>query len=191
MTLQTTQEPSGFNLDGLKIGFWPGSLNAAKGSASFLVAADVLLLKSHQNGTDKAHLEDGGAQVEDERAEHKGDAPRAAVDGLGQRPRLAAEMEAQVQIVQVQEDVLGDAPDGALGHLAEHGVPQLVEEGGAGPGGAVWGEERRRREDSGMKVTDCNAMCTTAPGLVGNVSTSPSPLLCTTTAATASWPEPR
>lgn len=100
---------------------------------------------SHQDGADEAHLEDGGAQVEDERAQHEGDAPRAAVDSLGQRPRLAAEVEAQVQIVQVQEDVLGDATDGALGHLAEHRVPQLVEEGGAGPRGAVWGGEGCRR----------------------------------------------
>lgn len=105
---------------------------------------------SHQDGADEAHLEDGGAQVEDERAQHEGDAPRAAVNGLGQRARLAAEVEAQVQIVQVQKDVLGDAADGALGHLAEHRVPQLVEKGGAGPGGAVWGgEECRRGEGKG------------------------------------------
>lgn len=103
---------------------------------------------SHQDGTNEAHLEDGGAQVEDERAQHEGDAPCATIDGLGQRPRLAAEVETQVQVVQVQEDVLGDAADGALGHFAEHSVPQLVEEGGAGPRGAVWGEEREedRRE---------------------------------------------
>ena len=101
-------------------------------------------MPSHQDGADQAHLEDGGAQVEHQGAEHEGDAPCAAVDGLGERARLAAEVEAQVQVVQVQEDVLGDAADGALGHLAEHGVPQLVEEGGAGPRGAVCEVARER-----------------------------------------------
>lgn len=104
---------------------------------------------SYQDGTDEAHLEDGGAQVEDERAQHEGDGARAAVDGLGQRPRLAAEVEAQVQVVQVQENVLGDAADGALGNLAEHRVPQLVEEGGAGPWGTVWGEGERGKRRKG------------------------------------------
>lgn len=40
--------------------------------------------------------------------------------------------------MQVEEDVLGDASDGALGYLAEHGVPQLVEEGRASPRHTIW-----------------------------------------------------
>lgn len=94
--------------------------------------------ETHQDGTDEAHLKDRGSQIEDEGTEDKRDAPRTAVDGLGQRSRLAAEMETQVQIVQVEEDVLGDASDGALGHLAKHSVPQLVEEGCTSPGRAIW-----------------------------------------------------
>lgn len=88
---------------------------------------------THQNGTDKAHLKDGGSEIEDERAEDERNTPRAAVDRLGQRSCLAAEMETQIEIVQVQENVLRDAADGALGHLAEHSVPQLIEEGRTSP----------------------------------------------------------
>lgn len=29
--------------------------------------------------------------------------------------------------MQVEKDIFGDASDGALGHLAEHSVPQLIE----------------------------------------------------------------
>lgn len=47
-------------------------------------------------------------------------------------------METQIQIVQVEEDVLGDASDGALGHRAEHSVPQLVEEGCTSSRNAIW-----------------------------------------------------
>lgn len=79
--------------------------------------------ETYQNGTDEGHLKGCGSKIEDERTEDKRDAPCAAVDGLGQRSCLAAEMETQIQIVQVQEDVLGDASDRALGHLAEHSVP--------------------------------------------------------------------
>lgn len=88
---------------------------------------------THQNGTDEGHLKDRGTEIEDECAQDKRDPPCAAVDGLGQRPCLSAEMETQIQIVQVQEDVLCYASDGALSHLAEHGVPQLVEEGCTSP----------------------------------------------------------
>lgn len=52
-------------------------------------------------------------------------------------------MEAQIKVVQVKEDVPSDAADGALGHLAEHGVPQLVEEGRASPRYAIWDNQRR------------------------------------------------
>lgn len=47
-------------------------------------------------------------------------------------------MKTQIQIVQVKEDILGDASNGALGHLAEHSVPQLVEEGCTSPRRAIW-----------------------------------------------------
>lgn len=85
--------------------------------------------ETHQNGTNEPHLEDCGSQIEDECTEDEGDAPCAAVDGLGQGSCLAAEMKTQIQIVQVKENILGDASNGALGHLAEHSVPQLVKEG--------------------------------------------------------------
>lgn len=53
-------------------------------------------------------------------------------------------METQIQIVQVQKDILRDAPDGALSHLAEHGVPQLVEEGRARSRDTIWDIKENR-----------------------------------------------
>lgn len=52
-----------------------------------------------QDGADQCHLKGSGSEVEDEGTENEADAPRAAIDGLGQRPRLATEMEAQVEVV--------------------------------------------------------------------------------------------
>lgn len=57
--------------------------------------------ETHQNGTNEAHLKDRGSQIEDEGAEDEGDAPGAAVYGLGQGSCLAAKMKTQIQIVQV------------------------------------------------------------------------------------------
>lgn len=92
------------------------------------IGVHVCHCQTHQNGTDKAHLKDCGSQIEDERTENKRDAPRATINSLRQCPCLAAEMETQIQSVQVKKDILGDAADGTLGHLAKHSIPQLVEE---------------------------------------------------------------
>lgn len=53
-------------------------------------------ITTHQDGTDEAHLKDGGAKIEDQGAENKGDAPCAAVDGLGQGSCLSVQMESQI-----------------------------------------------------------------------------------------------
>lgn len=86
------------------------------------------MLCTDQDRADQRHLERRGSEIEDESAEDEADASRASVDSLGQRACLPAQVEGQVQTVQVQEDVLGDAPDGALCHFAEHSVAELVEE---------------------------------------------------------------
>jgi hypothetical protein len=55
-------------------------------------------------------------------------------------------VEVQIELVQVLEAPQRDAADGALRHLGEGGVAQLVAEGGARAADAVAGEHRRGRE---------------------------------------------
>lgn len=70
------------------------------GKTKLLIAIN-LIPGTHQNSTDEEHLKHCGSEIEDKSTEDKGDAPCAAVNGLGQSPCLAAEMETQIQIVQV------------------------------------------------------------------------------------------
>ena len=50
---------------------------------------------------------------------------------------VPVEVEAEIEVVQVQKDVLRDLPDGLLRDAREHGVASLVEGQGSGAGQAV------------------------------------------------------
>ncbi len=95
------------------------------------------ILWTYQNAADQDHFKERRPQVKDQRAEHEADSSSATVDGFGQRSGLPAQVEAQVQVVKMEKDVLGYPPDGALSHLPEHCVPQLIEESGSGAGNTV------------------------------------------------------
>lgn len=81
---------------------------------------------TYQNPTHEGHFKQGGPQIKHQRAEHKADATGASVDGFGQRSSLPIQMEAQVQLMQVEEDVFGYPPDGTLGHFPKDGVSGFV-----------------------------------------------------------------
>jgi len=78
-----------------------------------------------EDASHQADLHGGGEDVEHHGGDQEVDAARAAVDGAAQRASLAAQVVAQVQVLQVPEDAQPDAADGALGHLGEHGVAEL------------------------------------------------------------------
>lgn len=92
---------------------------------------------TYQNAADKHHFKKRWPQVKDQCAEHKADSSSATVNRFGQRSRLPAQMETQIQVMKMEKDVLGYPPDGALSHFPEHCVPQLIEESGSGAGNTV------------------------------------------------------
>ena len=67
-----------------------------------------------EDAGDEHHLERGGHHVEDHAGEDEVDAARAAVDGLAQRARLAAEVVAEVEVVQVRENLHARRPRSTL-----------------------------------------------------------------------------
>ena len=52
--------------------------------------------------------------------------PCASVDRFGQGASLTRQVETQIQVMQVQEDVATDMPDGVLGDAGKYVVPQFV-----------------------------------------------------------------
>lgn len=68
-----------------------------------------------------------------------------------QRTRLPAEVEAQVQRVQVVENLVGDPPNRALRHFRKHHVPHLAAERGAAARRAVPKQQRPRGEGQGSQ----------------------------------------
>ena len=56
---------------------------------------------------------------------------------LRQRSRLLAQVELQVQVVQMEEHVGGDLADRVLCHPRKDRIPQLVETGRTRPGNTV------------------------------------------------------
>lgn len=93
---------------------------------------------TYQNPTHEANFKQGGAQIKHQGTEHKADAAGASIDGFGQRSGLPTQMEAQVQLMQVEEDVSGYPPDGTLGHFPKDGVSGFVKQRCARSRGAVW-----------------------------------------------------
>ena len=79
-----------------------------------------------EDGGDEADLEDGGHDVEDDGGEKVAHALVAAVQRPRERAGLLGQVERQVQVVQVQEDVVGHDADGTLRYGREDGVTELA-----------------------------------------------------------------
>lgn len=81
---------------------------------------------TYQNSTDQGHLKHCGSQVKYQSTENKADAPGASVDGFWQSSCLPAQMEGQVQVVKVQENILGNPPDWILSYLPKYCISCFI-----------------------------------------------------------------
>lgn len=114
-----------------------------------------------EDGRDEADLERRRHDVEDEAREDEVDRAGAAVEDALQAARLAPEVEAQVERVEVAEEVPRDEADGALGDGREDDVAELGEGGRRDAREAIWGEgmgwggvrARKRRAPSASPQT--------------------------------------
>ena len=76
--------------------------------------------RRHEGSTcDKGYFKDCGSHIEDHAAENEVDAPSASINDLVQSACLPRQMEAQVQGVQVGEDLGCCIPDGTLSNLSQ------------------------------------------------------------------------
>ena len=97
------------------------------------------------DGRHERDLQRRRRDVEERHRHEVVDGPRAAVDDAAQLPRLAVQVEGEVQRRQVLVDAPRDDADRALRHRREDVVPQLLEAAVAEARDAVAQEARRRR----------------------------------------------
>ncbi len=81
----------------------------------------------HQDDGDQRDLDDGGRELQDHHAHDGLDGVAAALEHARQAAGLALEMEAQRQVVHVDEGAEGKAPDRVHRHLGKHRVAALRE----------------------------------------------------------------
>ncbi len=91
------------------------------------MTANQALNLYEQDARDQGDLHQGGQDVEHHEGEQEADAAAAALDVAGHAAGLAVQVKAQGQGVQVPEHLQGDAADGPLGDLGEHGIAQFAE----------------------------------------------------------------
>ena len=67
--------------------------------------------------------------------------PGSSVNCFRQGPCLPCQMEAEVQGVKVEEDILCQTSDGALSDFGKHSIPQFIEPSCCSSGYAVWNHQ--------------------------------------------------
>ena len=82
-------------------------------------------LYSQHRGHD-GQLQDGRDNIKHQGREDEADGAGAPVYRLGEGAGLSVQVEAQVELVEVEEHILGDVTDTVLGHSGKHGVPEYT-----------------------------------------------------------------
>ena len=67
--------------------------------------------------------------------------PGSSVNCFRQGPCLPRQMEAEIQGVKVEEDILCQTSDGALSDFGKHSIPQFIEPSRCSSGYAVWNHQ--------------------------------------------------